>query len=82
MRIEVRDRGVGMPREVLDRVGEPFFTTKPPGRGMGLGLFVSRAMIERLGGELRVDSAPTEGTRVTIDLPFVPATSCRIVPVS
>jgi two-component system sensor histidine kinase RegB len=80
VRIEVRDRGVGMPREVLERVGEPFFTTKPPGRGMGLGLFVSRAMIERLGGELKVTSAPTEGTCVTIDLPFDPATTCRTQP--
>jgi len=80
VRIEVRDRGVGMPREVLDRVGEPFFTTKPPGRGMGLGLFVSRAMIERLGGELKVTSAPTEGTCVTIDLPFDPATTYRTLP--
>ena len=78
--IEVRDRGVGMPREVLERVGEPFFTTKSPGGGMGLGFFVSRAMIERLGGELRVSSAPTEGTRVTIDLPFDPATTYRTQP--
>jgi two-component system sensor histidine kinase RegB len=78
--IEVRDRGVGMPREVLERVGEPFFTTKPPGGGMGLGLFVSRAMIERLGGELRVTSAPAQGTCVTIDLPFEPATTYRTLP--
>jgi two-component system sensor histidine kinase RegB len=78
--IEVRDRGVGMPREVLERVGEPFFTTKPPGGGMGLGLFVSRAMVERLGGELRVTSAPTEGTCVTIDLPVEPATTYRTLP--
>ena len=47
--IEVRDRGLGMAREVLERVGEPFFTTKPPGRGMGLGLFLTRAVVERLG---------------------------------
>jgi two-component system sensor histidine kinase RegB len=78
--IEVRDRGVGMPREVLERVGEPFFTTKPPGGGMGLGLFVSRAMIERLGGELRVTSAPAKGTCVTIDLPVEPATTYRTLP--
>jgi two-component system sensor histidine kinase RegB len=77
VRIEVRDRGVGMSREVLERVGEPFFTTKPPGRGMGLGLFVSRAMLERLGGELKVTSAPAEGTCVTVDLPFDPATTYR-----
>jgi two-component system sensor histidine kinase RegB len=80
--IEVRDRGVGMPREVLERVGEPFFTTKPPGGGMGLGLFVSRAMVERLGGELRVTSAPAEGTCVTIDLPVESATTYRTLPAS
>jgi two-component system sensor histidine kinase RegB len=78
--IEVRDKGVGMPREVLERVGEPFFTTKPPGGGMGLGLFVSRAMVERLGGELRVTSTPTKGTCVTIDLPVEPATTYRTLP--
>jgi two-component system sensor histidine kinase RegB len=67
--IEVRDRGVGMPKEVLDRIGEPFFTTKAPGNGMGLGVFVSRAMVERLGGRLSVTSEPSRGTCVTIDLP-------------
>jgi two-component system sensor histidine kinase RegB len=82
VRIEVRDSGVGMAREVLERAGEPFFTTKPPGGGMGLGLFVSRAMIERLGGELRVTSVPAEGTCVTIDLPFDPATTCHTLTVS
>jgi two-component system sensor histidine kinase RegB len=78
--IEVRDEGTGMPREVLERVGEPFFTTKPPGGGMGLGLFVSRAMVERLGGELRVTSTPSKGTCVTIDLPVEPATTYRTLP--
>jgi two-component system sensor histidine kinase RegB len=70
--IEVRDQGVGMSREVLDRIGEPFFTTKAPGNGMGLGVFVSRAMVERLGGHLSVTSEPTRGTCVTIDLPAGP----------
>jgi two-component system sensor histidine kinase RegB len=78
VRIEVRDRGVGIPRELLDRIGEPFFTTKPPGRGMGLGIFVSRAMIERLGGHLSIASDPSQGTCVTIDLPYQPATTYRI----
>jgi two-component system sensor histidine kinase RegB len=78
--IEVRDEGTGMPREVLERVGEPFFTTKPPGGGMGLGLFVSRAMVERLGGELRVTSTPSKGTCVTIDLPVEAATTYRTLP--
>ena len=52
----VADRGAGMPPEVLARIGEPFFTTKPPGRGMGLGLFLARAVVERLGGTLQLDS--------------------------
>jgi two-component system, sensor histidine kinase RegB len=78
VRIEVRDQGVGIPPEVLGRIGEPFFTTKPPGRGMGLGIFVSRAMIERLGGHLSIASDPAKGTCVTIDLPYQPATTYRI----
>jgi two-component system, sensor histidine kinase RegB len=78
VRIEVRDQGAGMPRDVLDRIGEPFFTTKPPGRGMGLGIFVSRAMVEQLGGHLSIASDPAKGTCVTIDLPYRPATTYRI----
>jgi two-component system sensor histidine kinase RegB len=77
LRLEVRDRGAGMAPEVLRRIGEPFFTTKPPGQGMGLGVFVSRAMVERLGGKLSVNSEPATGTRVIIDLPFDAATTCR-----
>lgn len=64
--IEVRDRGQGMAPTLLARAGEPFFTTKPPGSGMGLGLFLSRAVIERLGGTLSIDSTPGEGTRVRV----------------
>ncbi|HEY3592427.1 MAG TPA: ATP-binding protein, partial [Polyangiaceae bacterium] len=77
LRLEVVDRGAGMAPETLHRIGEPFFTTKPPGHGMGLGVFVSRAMVERLGGKFSVNSAPDSGTRVVIDLPFDAATTCR-----
>jgi two-component system sensor histidine kinase RegB len=75
--IEVSDRGQGMTAEVLDRVGEPFFTTKPAGSGMGLGLFVSRSMVERLGGHLRIASRPHEGTRVSVELPLAPDATTR-----
>jgi two-component system sensor histidine kinase RegB len=65
----VRDRGAGMDADVLARIGEPFFTTKPAGRGMGLGLFLARAVVERLGGEVTLASAPREGTTARIAVP-------------
>jgi len=67
--ISIRDRGAGMPSEVLARIGEPFFTTKAPGRGMGLGLFLARAVIEGVGGTLQIDSRTGEGTSVDVLLP-------------
>jgi two-component system sensor histidine kinase RegB len=70
--VEVRDAGAGMPAQVLARAGEPFFTTKSPGQGMGLGLFLARAVLERLGGELRLDSTPGRGTIARIGLPVGP----------
>lgn len=69
VRLTVRDRGVGMPPDVLARVGEPFFSTKPAGAGMGLGVFLTRALAERLGGALRFDSTPGDGTSATLELP-------------
>lgn len=67
--ISIRDRGPGMPSELLARIGEPFFTTKEPGRGMGLGLFLARAVIEGVGGTLDIDSRPGGGTEVHVRLP-------------
>ncbi len=67
---EVRDRGPGMATEVLARVGEPFFTTKPAGSGMGLGLFLARSLIERLGGSLLIQSTLGAGTTVRFQLPW------------
>jgi two-component system sensor histidine kinase RegB len=68
--IEVVDQGAGMAQSVLDRIGEPFYTTKDPGKGMGLGLFLSRAVVEGLGGRLDIDSAPERGTRVVVTIPW------------
>jgi two-component system sensor histidine kinase RegB len=70
IRFEISDRGSGMPAEVLARVGEPFFTTKPAGRGMGLGVFLARAVADRLGGEVTITSAPGTGTSVVFALPL------------
>jgi two-component system sensor histidine kinase RegB len=73
VRAAVKDRGRGMPPEILARVGEPFFTTKGPGDGMGLGLFLTRALAEQLGGEFHIASRPGEGTEAWIDLPAAEA---------
>lgn len=67
--LEVVDNGPGMSADVLARAGEPFFTTKAPGEGMGLGLFLTRAVVESAGGTLQLASTPGQGTRVTIALP-------------
>jgi len=70
LRFEVIDRGEGMDSETLRRAGEPFFTTKDPGRGMGLGLFLAKTVAEQLGGTLAIDSRLGEGTTVALELPL------------
>jgi two-component system sensor histidine kinase RegB len=67
--IDVTDRGPGMPSEILARVGEPFFTTKEPGQGTGLGVFLARAVFESVGGNILIESGPGRGTRVSIVVP-------------
>jgi len=69
MVFEVKDEGMGMSPEVVRRAGEPFFTTKPPGKGMGLGLFLVRLVAEKLGGSLRLESEIGKGTRAILELP-------------
>lgn len=72
VRFEVRDDGAGMSADVLARAGEPFFTTRPPGEGMGLGLFLARALAERLGGRLWLESAPERGTTAFLEVRLDP----------
>jgi two-component system sensor histidine kinase RegB len=69
LRIEIADKGSGIAGDDLARVGEPFFTTKQPGRGLGLGVFLARAFFESRGGTLSIESTPGHGTRTSMRLP-------------
>jgi two-component system, NtrC family, sensor kinase len=70
IQIEVRDDGVGMPADVKANMFEPFFTTKERGRGLGLGLAISRNIVDQHGGRIEVASEPGRGTAFTITLPL------------
>jgi signal transduction histidine kinase len=68
----IQDTGQGIPREHLKKIFEPFFSTKPPGEGTGLGLFVTRSIIDKLGGKIDVESNLGQGTHFYIRLPRHP----------
>ncbi len=67
--ISVRDNGPGIPQKVLDKIFQPFFTTKPTGQGTGLGLSLSYDIIKAHGGEIKVESKEGEGAEFIIQLP-------------
>jgi two-component system sensor histidine kinase RegB len=69
LRVEVTDQGRGMDDAESARAGEPFFTTKPPGAGLGLGLFLVQAFVDQMGGSLHLSSTPAAGTTVVVQLP-------------
>ncbi len=71
IQIEVADTGCGIAPEHVDRIYDPFFTTKPRGQGTGLGLSVSYGIVKEHAGTLSVESAPGEGSRFLISLPAV-----------
>jgi two-component system NtrC family sensor kinase len=68
--IKVADTGGGIPKANLDRIFDPFFTTKPVGKGTGLGLSICYGIIEKMGGNLSVDSVVGQGTTFTISIPL------------
>jgi two-component system, sensor histidine kinase RegB len=67
--MSVRDRGPAIDANVVSRWGEPFFTTKQVGKGMGLGVFLARTLAQQLGGSLTFHSAPGQGTTASFSLP-------------
>jgi signal transduction histidine kinase len=69
LEIMVRDNGNGIPQKVVDKIFQPFFTTKPSGQGTGLGLSLSYDIINAHGGELKVEPREGEGAAFKIELP-------------
>jgi two-component system, NtrC family, sensor kinase len=67
--IRVRDNGNGVPSKVVDKIFQPFFTTKPSGEGTGLGLSLSYDIIKAHGGEIKVETKEGEGTEFIVELP-------------
>ena len=78
VRLEVTDSGLGMDRDTLAHAVEPFFTTKPRGRGTGLGLSVARGFVDQSGGQLAIQSVPGQGTTVQIWLPAIIAAALPV----
>ncbi|NOT37774.1 MAG: hypothetical protein HOP11_10395 [Saprospiraceae bacterium] len=67
--ISVKDNGSGIPQNILGKIFQPFFTTKPTGQGTGLGLSLSYDIVKAHGGEMKVESKEGEGSKFSIILP-------------
>jgi PAS domain S-box-containing protein len=72
-RVAISDTGVGIAAEDVARIFDPFFSTKPPGEGVGLGLAITQSIVASLGGVIRVDSRPGAGSTFTVALPSLRA---------
>ena len=73
-RVEVciKDNGSGMPPDIIDKIFNPFFTTKPTDKGTGLGLSICNDIVRQHGGAIRVDSEPGQFTEMIVELPLTP----------
>jgi two-component system, NtrC family, sensor kinase len=82
VRVEIRDTGTGMTPDTLRNLFQPFFTTKPPGMGLGLGLAVAHGIVTGQGGRIEVESEPGRGSCFTIHLPRVARGAGRLTAVA
>ncbi|MGD2089836.1 MAG: ATP-binding protein [Candidatus Aminicenantes bacterium] len=71
MLLTVSDTGDGIPPDILERVFDPYFTTKNPGEGTGLGLSVVHGIVKRYGGDINIDTTPGKGTTVSVKIPLI-----------
>ena len=76
--VRIRDNGNGMPPEVVEKIFNPFFTTKPTGQGTGLGLAISNDIVREHGGTIRVETEPGEFTEMIIELPLEPRVKAAV----
>ncbi|MBI4687753.1 MAG: hypothetical protein HY756_08220 [Nitrospirae bacterium] len=77
--VQVKDEGAGMPREIIARITEPFFTTKADSGGTGLGLSISYAIIKDHSGSLEFESEPGKGTIATVKLPVYEGAEVAVI---
>ncbi|MCZ6540837.1 MAG: ATP-binding protein, partial [Nitrospinae bacterium] len=68
--VQIRDTGPGIPPEYISKVFDPFFTTKEQGKGTGLGLNIVHNIVEKYGGNIKIESEKGQGTTFVISFPF------------
>jgi CheY-like chemotaxis protein len=78
--VKVSDTGTGIPKHIVDRVFEPFFSTKPKGQGSGLGLATVYGILTQAGGQIRIYSEPGLGTTITTYLPITSLDTAAVAP--
>jgi CheY-like chemotaxis protein len=79
-KLSVCDTGQGIPSHILEKIFDPFFTTKGEGRGTGMGLAVVHGIVERIGGAIKVDSRPGEGTCFILFMPVIEEKPVDVMP--
>ncbi len=77
--VEVADSGRGIEPHELQQIFEPFYSSRPDGRGTGLGLFISKVIVDQLGGSIDVTSTPGEGTRFIVRFPTTPRAAVEAI---
>jgi signal transduction histidine kinase len=75
--ISIGDTGPGIPQEHMRKIFEPFYTTKPPGKGTGLGLHSVRSLVQQYGGQIHIHSLVGEGTTFHLEFPLPPESVLR-----